>query len=192
MRKRFISLLLLISTLLCLCSCSGKDANSTFSIRFIDVGQGDSALVECDGHYMLIDGGETTAGNTVYNVLEENGIQKLDILVVSHLHTDHYGGLTKALTYASSIGVTLSNAEYKDSKAFRDFEHQLQINGSKITVPAPGDTYELGSAKVEVIYSSAEEANDSLVLMITYGDTRFLFTGDIEDAAQTKIACLHM
>jgi len=188
MRKRFISLLLLISTLLCLCSCSGKDANSTFSIRFIDVGQGDSALVECDGHYMLIDGGETTAGNTVYNVLEENGIQKLDILVVSHLHTDHYGGLTKALTYASSIGVTLSNAEYKDSKAFRDFEHQLQINGSKITVPAPGDTYELGSAKVEVIYSSAEEANDSLVLMITYGDTRFLFTGDIEDAAQTKIS----
>ena len=91
-------------------------------------------MVECDGHYMLIDGGETTAGDTVYNVLEEQGIQKLDVLVVSHLHTDHYGGLTKALTYASSLGVTLSNAEYKDSKAFRDFEHQLQINGSKITV----------------------------------------------------------
>ena len=91
-------------------------------------------MVECDGHYMLIDGGETTAGDTVYNVLEEQGIQKLDVLVFSHLHTDHYGGLTKALTYASSIGVTLSNAEYKDSKAFRDFEHQLQINGSKITV----------------------------------------------------------
>lgn len=188
MKRRIISLIIIIATLLCLCSCSSKDANSSFSIRFIDVGQGDSALVECDGHYMLIDGGETTAGDTVYNVLEEQGIQKLDILVVSHLHTDHYGGLTKALTYASSIGVTLSNAEYKDSKAFRDFEHQLQINGSKITVPAPGDTYELGSATVEVVYSSAEEANDSLVLLITYGDTRFLFTGDIEDAAQTRIS----
>lgn len=188
MKRRVLSLIVILAMLLCLSSCSRKDANSTFSIRFIDVGQGDSALVECDGHYMLIDGGETTAGDTVYNALEEQGIQKLDILVVSHLHTDHYGGLTKALTYASSIGVTLSNAEYKDSKAFRDFEHQLQINGSKITVPAPGDTYELGSAKVEVVYSSAEEANDSLVLLITYGDTRFLFTGDIEDAAQTRIS----
>lgn len=188
MKRRVLSLIVILAMLLCLSSCSRKDANSTFSIRFIDVGQGDSALVECDGHYMLIDGGETTAGDTVYNALEEQGIQKLDILVVSHLHTDHYGGLTKALTYASSIGVTLSNAEYKDSKAFRDFEHQLQINGSKITVPAPGDTYELGSAKVEVVYSSAEEANDSLVLLITYGDIRFLFTGDIEDAAQTRIS----
>lgn len=188
MKRRILAFILLAATLLCLCSCSKTDSNSTFSIRFLDVGQGDSALVECDGHYMLIDGGESTAGDTVYNALEESGIQKLDILVVSHLHTDHYGGLTKALTYASSIGVTLSNAEYKDSKAFRDFEHQLQINGSKITVPAPGDTYKLGSATVEVIDSTAEEANDSLVLLITYGDTRFLFTGDIEDAAQTRIS----
>lgn len=188
MKRRILAFILLAATLLCLCSCSKTDSNSTFSIHFLDVGQGDSALVECDGHYMLIDGGESTAGDTVYNALEENGIQKLDILVVSHLHTDHYGGLTKALTYASSIGVTISNAEYKDSKAFRDFEHQLQINGSKITVPAPGDIYELGSATVEVIDSTAEEANDSLVLLITYGDTRFLFTGDIEEAAQTRIS----
>ena len=188
MKRRIIALILLLATLLSLCACSKKKDNSTFSIRFVDVGQGDAALVECDGHYMLIDGGETTAGTTVYNVLEENGIQKLDILVVSHLHTDHYGGLTKALTYASSIGVTLSNADYKDSKAFRDFEHQLQINGSKITLAAPGDTYELGSATVEVIDSGGEEANDSLVLLVTYGDTRFLFTGDIEDTAQTRIS----
>lgn len=188
MKRRITAFIVILATLLCLCSCSGKDANSSFSIRFIDVGQGDSALVECDGHYMLIDGGETTAGDTVYNVLEEQGIQKLDILVVSHLHTDHYGGLTKALTYASSIGVTLSNAEYKDSKAFRNFEHQLQINGSKITVPAPGDVYKLGSAEIEVIDSTVEEDNDSLVLLITYGDTRFLFTGDIEDAAQARIS----
>lgn len=187
MKKQIISFIVILSALLCLCSCANKVANSSFSIQFIDVGQGDSALVECDGHYMLIDGGETTAGDIVYSVLEENGIQKLDILVVSHLHTDHYGGLTKALTYASSIGVTLSNTAYKDSKAFRDFEHQLKINGSEITVPDSGDTYKLGSAAIEVIDSSAEETNDSLVLLITYKDTKFLFTGDIEDSAQTRI-----
>lgn len=188
MKRRIISLTLVFATALCLCACAGRNANSTFSIRFIDVGQGDAALVECDGHYMLIDGGDMTAGSTVYSVLEENRIQRLDILVISHLHTDHYGGLIKALTYTSSIGVTLSNAECKDSRAFRDFEHQLQVNGAKITVPASGDSYKLGSAMVEVIDSSAEDANDSIVLLITYGNTRFLFTGDIENSAQTRIS----
>lgn len=188
MKKRILAFILLMATLLCLCSCSKTNDDSTFSIQFIDVGQGDSALVECDGHYMLIDGGDTSAGQKVYDVLEGKGIQKLDILAVSHLHADHYGGLTKALTYASSIGVTISNSTYSDKETFRKFEHELGINGSKITIPAPGDKYDLGSAKVEVVDVFAEEDNDSLVLLITYGDTRFLFTGDIEDDAQTRIS----
>lgn len=188
MKKRILAFILLLTMLLCLCSCSKTNDDSTFSIQFIDVGQGDSALVECDGHYMLIDGGDTNAGQKVYDVLEEKGIQKLDILAVSHLHADHYGGLTKALTYASSIGVTISNSTYSDKETFRKFEHELGINGSNITIPAPGDKYELGSATVEVVDVSAEEDNDSLVLLITYGDTRFLFTGDIEDNAQTRIS----
>lgn len=188
MRQRFLALILLLATLLCLCSCSKENRDSTFSIQFIDVGQGDSALVECDGHYMLIDGGDTNAGQKVYDVLEENGIQKLDILAISHLHADHIGGLTKALTYASSIGITISNSTYSEKETFRKFEHELGINGSKITVPAPDDKYELGSATVEVVDVSAEEANDSLVLLISYGDTKFLFAGDIEDTAQERIA----
>lgn len=180
-----IALILFMTILLCLCSCSN---NSTFSIRFIDVGQGDSALVECDGHYMLIDGGDTAAGEKVYNVLEEQEIQRLDILAVSHLHADHIGGLTKALTYASTIGLTISNSEYNNTEVFRKFEHELGINGSKITVPNNGDNYELGSATVEVIDVCTEEENDSLVLLVTYGKTRFLFTGDIEDTAQARIS----
>lgn len=188
MKRRIIALVLLLATILSLCACSKKNDNSTFSIRFIDVGQGDAALVECDGHYMLIDGGDTHTGQKLYNVLEEQGIQKLDILAISHLHTDHFGGLTKALTYASSIGITISNSTYADSEAFRKFEHELGINGSKITIPAPGDKYELGSSTVEVVYSSAESSNDSLVLLITYGDTRFLFTGDIEYTTMKKVA----
>lgn len=187
MKKRILAFIFLLTTLLCLCSCSKTNDNSTFSIQFIDVGQGDSALVECDGHYMLIDGGDTNAGQKVYDVLEEKGIQKLDILAVSHLHADHYGGLTKALTYASSIGVTISNSTYSDKETFRKFEHELGINGSKITIPAPGDKYNLGSATVEVVDVSTEEDNDSLVLLVTYGSTRFLFTGDIERQGQLRV-----
>lgn len=188
MKRRLSAFMLFVATLLFLCSCSEKSDDSTFSIHFIDVGQGDSALIECDGHYMLIDGGDSSAGDKVYNVLEEKGIQCLDILALSHLHADHIGGLTKALTYASKTGLTISNSKYSDTETFKQFNHELAVNGSKITIPANGDEYKLGSAAVEVIDVCADEDNDSLVLLITYGDTRFLFTGDIEDTAQTRIS----
>ena len=188
MRIRCLVSLLFLSLMLGIGSCGKASPTSSFSIQFIDVGQGDSALVECDGHYMLIDGGDVNAGDKVYDILEEKGIQELDILAVSHLHADHIGGLIKALTYASTIDLTISNATYSDKETFRKFEHELSINGSKITVPDVDTKYELGSATVEVIDVCSDTANDSLVLLITYGDTQFLFTGDIEDASQTRIS----
>lgn len=185
MKIRLLAFLLLLAALLSICACS-KD--STFSIRFIDVGQGDAALVECDGHYMLIDGGNKTAGDKVYGVLRDENIQCLDILVVSHYHEDHIAGLPKILKYPSKIKKTICISEYSDSKSFSEFERQLRIDKSRITVPSVGDEYELGSATVEVVDTGGEEENDSLVLLITYGDTRFLFTGDIEGTAQTRIS----
>ena len=184
MKRRLLAVLLLFVALLSICSCSN---DSTFSIRFIDVGQGDAALVECDGHYMLIDGGNKTAGQRVYDILKDEGIQRLDILVVSHYHEDHFGGLIKALTYASSIGQTICVSAFCNLNAFYDFQHQLYINDSDITVPSVGDEYDLGSATVEVVDVGGEEPNDSLVLLVTYGKTTFLFTGDIEERAQERI-----
>lgn len=188
MRKRIIAIILLVVTLFCLSACSDSKSSSTFSIQFIDVGQGDSALIECDGRYMLLDGGPTSAGDKVYQVLEEKGIQHLDILAFSHLHEDHIGGLIKALSYATKIDKTIGNSDYSNKETFRKFEHELGINGAKITVPHTGDKFKLGSAEIEIIDVSAATENDSLVLMITYGKTRFLFTGDIEDEAQTRIS----
>ncbi|MCR5515153.1 MAG: MBL fold metallo-hydrolase [Lachnospira sp.] len=188
MKKLIIVCICCIIAIIGLYACSGNSGGSTFSIQFIDVGQGDAALIECDGKYMLIDAGDKQGGEKVYQVLQEKGIQKLDILVMSHLHQDHIGGLVKALTYASSIGITLSNDDDGNSEVFRNVEKQLLINDSKITVPRVGDTYSLGSAKVEVVDNSSSQENDSLVLLVTYGKTRFLFTGDIEYEAQKRIA----
>jgi|GEM_PF-5341434 len=107
---------------------------------------------------------------------------------MSHLHSDHIGGLTKVLTYASSEELTLCNTTENNSELFRKVEHQLTINEAKITVPHVGDVYKLGSADVEVVDVASDDANDSLVLLITYGKTRFLFTGDIEYEGQKRLA----
>lgn len=178
---------LLTITSLFFTSCDNDEASS-LCIQFIDVGQGDSALIECDGHYMLIDGGDKQAGDKVYQVLQENGIQKLDILAMSHLHSDHIGGLEKALTYASSINLVISNSDDSSSETFRNVEEQLTINGATVEIPQVGDKYNFGGAEVEVVDNASDEENDSLVLLVTYGKTRFLFTGDIEYEPQRRLA----
>lgn len=208
------ALMTIIIIIQCLCCCR-RIKHSTFSIVFIDVGQGDSALVECDGNYMLIDGGGVSAGEKVKNTLVKYNVRYLDFLVISHMHQDHTGGIPKALEYASVRGKVLSNttdigsiaddlnsdiiaqkpkepnliiaSDEKDSNPQVLILDEFKKMNLNITVPRVGDVYRLGSARIEVVDVSNVENNDSLVILITYGNTRFLFTGDIEYSGQKRL-----
>lgn len=164
------------------------NTGSTFSIHFIDVGQADSALVECDGHYMLIDGGNKADSNIIYSVLQKAGAEKLDIVVGTHAHEDHIGGLPGAFNYASA-DLTLCPVKDYSSKAFSDFVKYANQKGGGITVPKAGDTYALGSATVKIlgVNGDSDANNTSIVLRIDYGQTSFLFTGDAEREAEQVI-----
>ncbi len=161
---------------------------STFSIHFIDVGQADAALVECDGQYMLIDGGNKGDSDIIYSVLKRTGVTDLAIVVGTHAHEDHIGGLPGAYNYADAALTLCSVTEY-DSAAFRDFKKYADKKGGGITVPSTGDSYTLGSASVTVVgvNGGSDANNSSIVLMIRYGDTSFLFTGDAEREAEQAI-----
>lgn len=188
MRKKYIVLLLILLSLFSLCSCCiFNKKESKFKITFINVGQGDSALIECDGHYMLIDGGDVSRDNKVYEKLMSEDIKVLDYLVLSHLHADHIGGLTKAITCLSKIDITLAPDDYMNTNVFKDFYHELK-RYSDITIPNKDKEYPLGSATIKVIDVADEDDNDSLVLLIEYGSTKYLFTGDIPAKRQTAIS----
>ena len=161
----------------------------SFQIHFIDVGQADAALVICDGKTMLIDGGNKEDSNLIYSYLKKQNISYLDYVVCTHAHEDHVGGLSGALT-AADAGVVFSPVTQYDSNAFSDFVKKANDRGRKLTVPSAGDRFTLGSATVTVLgpVKEYEETNDtSIVLRIVYGDTSFLFTGDMESTAEADL-----
>lgn len=168
---------------------AGVSESGSFTVHFIDVGQADSALVTCDGHSMLIDGGNADDSNLVYSVLQRETNGHLDYVVGTHAHEDHIGGLSGAFE-ADTADVTFCPVTEYDSKAFRNFKTRADERGGGITIPAVGDTFTLGEASVTVVAvnSVPEDTNNtSIVIRIVYGDTSFLFTGDAEQETEEKI-----
>ena len=186
MKKRILALFLIICIILPAAGCSKSSYGSTLTVTFIDVGQGDAALVECGGEYMLIDTGpdKNTSIEKIKNLLLEKHILTLKYLVISHMHDDHYGGLIKDALRNVKIETTLCNEDPHENSSV--ISH---LDGSRLIIPTPGEQgYTLGSATIEIIDVRADQPNDSLVLLITHGKTSFLFTGDIEKDAQSRAA----
>ncbi len=157
---------------------------SELIVTFLDVGQGDAALIECDGHYMMIDGGNPDDSSKMYTILQTRDIPKLDIVVASHAHSDHIGGLAGALNYATADLILCPVATY-DSDIFADFAKYA----GEITVPNVGDTYTLGDAEIQILgVNGGMETNDtSIILSIEHGENRFIFTGDAEREAEQAV-----
>lgn len=76
-------------------------SDSIFEIHFFDVGETDSSLAACDGHYMLIDGGYPGSSRFLYAYLEAHDITHLEYIICTHAHENHVGGLSGALNYAT-------------------------------------------------------------------------------------------
>ena len=165
------------------------DENAPLQVHFIDVGQALSVLVECDGQFMLYDGGNVDDGSLVVSYLQQQGVEELQYVFCSHAHEDHVGGLAAALAYFPAHHVYAPVTE-ADTKCFRDFVKYTQQQGLSVEVPAVGTVWQLGSATVTQLGPVAQysDTNDtSLVLRLDYGSTSFLLTGDMEADAERDL-----
>ncbi len=95
--------------------------NSNFEVHFIDVGQADSALIECDGETMMIDGGNVADSNVVAAYLKKEDVTELNYVVCSHAHEDHVGSLSGALSVTKADNIYAPKTE-ANTKAYKNFK----------------------------------------------------------------------
>lgn len=195
MKKKLFALMLALSLLLCGCvevrisPAETGVSGDRLTVQFLDVGQADCALVECGGEYLLIDGGNRDDSQLVVSFLEQQGVTELAAVVCTHAHEDHVGGLPAVLAVYPTKAVYAPTKTYS-SNIFDKFIYYTDQQGLEITIPAPGDRFSLGQATVTVlgpVKAYAETNNTSIVLRIDYGDTAFLFTGDMETEAENDM-----
>lgn len=168
---------------------SGTAQAGTLTVTWLDVGQGDAAVIQCGGQSMLIDGGKPEKSSYIYAWLQQHGLSYLDVIVATHVDADHIGGLSGALNYAS-VGTAYCPVTTGTTETFQSFVKYLAQRGKQITVPTAGETFTLGGAQVQILgpLHSAEDSNDnSIVLKLSFGATTFLFTGDAERAEEQDL-----
>ena len=159
------------------------------TVHYIDVGQGDATLITLGEHAMLIDAGPQDSGTKLQLYLQKQDINSLDYVILTHPDADHIGGADVILT-KFRCGQVMMNGQTKDTACYRDVEAALTYKGYQATTPAAGSSYLLGDAKFTVLgpVQMTEDANNaSIAVLLTYGDTRFLFTGDAQEDEERDI-----
>lgn len=193
MMKKLTALVLTLALLLSGCTTAvpapTTATGGTLTVHFLDVGQADCALVECDGEFMLIDGGNVEDSSLVVSYLESQGVEALNAVVCTHPHEDHAGGLAGVLAVFPTRAVYAPTTTYA-SKCYDDFLYYVNQQDLTVTIPTPGEQWSLGTGQVTVlgpVQSYADPNNTSLVIKLRYGDTAFLFTGDMERDAENDM-----
>ena len=153
------------------------------TVHSIDVGQADSILITCGGEYMLIDAGEKDSQDTVAHYLTDLGIARLDLVVATHAHSDHIGDMADVLNAVPADEIWYPDYRH-GTKTEKDFLTAASNCGANLYEPQLGQIYDLGGATVTVLgpVKQYEDPNDmSIIVMVQYGENRFLFTGDMEN-----------
>lgn len=159
------------------------------SVYFLDVGQGDCAMICHNGMNILIDGGKKGSGEKILSVLEYLGIHQIDVAFMSHLDVDHVGGIIE-LYQMGRIGI-LYAPFWEDSPEMVQLEEQYSDLPQEVTVLRYGDSIRIDeSFDITVLWPFAPQDggnSDSLVLLLNIYKTSVLFTGDIPSEIEQRM-----
>jgi competence protein ComEC len=172
--------------------------SQVLTIAFIDVGQGDSILVILPNtKTLLIDGGEREGYGKVLASLQEHGLSHIDVVVATHPHADHIGGLVDIIKNVN-VGEVLDSGQVHTTQTFEDFLDAVETKQIPLKSVRQGDSINLDpTVKIDVLNppanlldgadNEAEFNDNSVVLKLTYGQFSVLLTGDMEERNEARL-----
>lgn len=161
-------------------------------VHFIDVGQGDSIFIELPNtKTMLIDAAENEYADRITNYIYSCGYNTLDYVVATHPHSDHIGGMADVIGAFNVENVILSPATHT-TKSYTNMLKAIDDSGAKVKIGVAGtEIFSDGDLSAVVIAPVTEDYSDlnnsSVMVMLTYGSRKFLFTGDAENSEENTI-----
>ncbi len=176
-----------------------SDIGSVLEVHYIDVGQGDSTLIKYEDYAILIDAGNNEYGPVVVDYLKDQGIDDIDIMVATHNHADHIGGLDDVLK-AVDVKTIIKSGGEADTRTFEDFIScciDESTNYGCEIIDDENMTFDIDeNIKFEIIEMGdgySNENDNSVVSVLSYNDIDFLFTGDLEsDVEKANISLFPM
>lgn len=163
--------------------------NDGLELHFIDVGQGDCALLRTDKTTMLIDAGTGESQDKILSYLDGLGITKLDYFIGTHPHEDHLGSAAAVIEKYGADEIFMS--EQMSGSYF--FERLLDVLIEKeleVTIPETDCVYKAEDFSFKFLMDGTKFSNlndNSLCVMITYKNQKMLFTGDAEKAVERQL-----
>jgi competence protein ComEC len=161
-----------------------------FTITFLDVGQGDSTLIQCDNQALLIDAGPNSNAEALVNTLKATQITRFDFVVATHPHEDHIGGIDSIIRNFDVEQIIMPRVS-TTTQSFSDLLQVIRETNITIVEPSPGRTFNIGSALCTILApnnTAYEELNDySIVLRIEYADNSAILMGDAESVSEKEL-----
>lgn len=170
--------------------------NGDLLIHFLYVGQGDSTIVQFpDGKNMIIDGGPRSAAKTVTDIIEANGINKFDYVLLTHPDEDHVGSLDDAMlkTEVKNIFMPDVNTTTGVYTAFLSAVEVKEDEGANVLISRAGMTIEGDGYRIlfftptDQMYENVSDINAiSPIIFLEYAGKKAVFTGDATKKTESE------
>lgn len=183
-------ILFLLGSLFLLCGCRAEQPNAPLQIYFLDVGQGDCALLRTTEGDILIDAGPESAQEALVHRLHSLGVTSLRLAVFTHPDEDHLGGADGVLESFPAEQVWV-NGDREQSETVDAFLSAIEKTGALLRTVRAGERISFGATELFVLSPmtgiTLEGNSGSVILKVTCGDVSALFSGDAELEAEQAL-----
>jgi competence protein ComEC len=169
---------------------SSAPTQKTLKVSFLDVGQADCTVIQYDGKTAIIDAGTNSVASSLVATLKNMGIKKFDVVIGTHPHEDHIGGMDAVISQFE-IGQIYMPRVSATTDTFLDVLNAIKSKGLTVTSPTPGSSFNLSDVHFTIVAPNSQSYenmnNYSIVLKLEYGSTSFLFAGDAQSESEKEM-----